>query len=121
MYQEQHVLGEDESGGSIESLMAETVVAHSLPKAGSSHPIYLRYQFGDIIRRQRFGNEKALDGIATRVLQQVFLGVGFHAFGDDFQSKAVAERDDAVADLGIAVIGFDVVNEGAIDFQTLNG
>ncbi len=42
--------------------------------------------------------EIALHGVAAEVFQNVALGVGFHAFGDDFQGQGVGHVNDGVFD-----------------------
>lgn len=70
---------------------------------------------------QGFAEEVALIFFAADADQVFELGFAFHPFGDDFEAELVREEDGDVADFGVVGVGFDVLDEGAVDFQAVDG
>ena len=49
--------------------------------------------------------------------KKVSLSLGLDAFCNDLQAKAVGERYGRKADGGIVLVNFDVLDEGAVEFE----
>src|SRR5574340_1205065 len=64
-------------------------------------------------RVDRLAVEESLDLVAAVALEEAHVRVGFHAFRDDMQMQAVAERDDGLREHAVVVgrPGADVRSE----------
>ena len=67
------------------------------------------------------GIKAALDAIAALGSQESQLGRCFHAFGNHFQLQVVGQRDDRTHNGRIVGIHHDIVDEGAVNLQDING
>ena len=74
----------------------------------------------ELVRRQRLAEIIALDFVTEIGVQEIELLRSFHAFGDDAQTQAVAERDDGLGNRRAVVVGDNVTNEGLIDFEAID-
>ena len=55
--------------------------------------------------------------IATQIAQEVHLGMGFDAFGDDFLAQLFAHGDDRLGDGTVVFVFRHAGDEGAVDLQ----
>ena len=65
------------------------------------------------------GEQKALKLVAAGVAQHRRLLFGLDAFGDHHQTERVTKADDGARDGEVGGVAFHVMNEGAVDFQTV--
>ena len=65
----------------------------------------------------RTTDEKTLEPVAPTDKRELLFCL--HTFGDDVESKTVAETDDSVGNGAVVLIGGNVVNEAPIDFQAI--
>src|SRR3954453_10925566 len=75
----------------------------------------------ELAERHRLREEIALPYIATDGLQLVTLVPGLDAFGDGFQSDALAQFDDGLAQAGIQLVAIAVHHIAAVDLQLAEG
>src|SRR6478672_5233736 len=78
------------------------------------------------LRQQRFerlrtAEQETLQFIAAALAQPRRLLLGFHALGDDLQFHQVPQADDRGADRGIVGIASQVLHEGPVDLQPVDG
>ena len=74
----------------------------------------LKHEVGEGLRA---GEEEALIGKATQVVQNRQLLFCFNAFSDDAKTKGAAHRDDRVGDHSVIGITRQVAHEQPIDLQ----
>ena len=72
------------------------------------------------VRRHRSADEVALHHVALQGAQVTCLPRFFHAFGDHFESKTVAERNDGLDDRGITAVGGHIAHEGDVHLELVH-
>ena len=70
---------------------------------------------------QRFAEIKSLTDIALPLLQKQHLLFCFDSLGNDLHAHIVPQRDDRIHDAGIIAVVKNVVNEGLVDLQYVDG
>ncbi|RMS60168.1 hypothetical protein ALP65_04561, partial [Pseudomonas aeruginosa] len=70
-----------------------------------------------LLGRHRPAEQEALQRIAAEAGQELLLGLGFHALGDDLQVQRAAEGDDRRDDRGVVAVVGQLVDEATVDLQ----
>lgn len=79
------------------------------------------FEGGDEVGGEGFAEEIALAEVAFEGLEHHGLFGGFDAFGDDLDVEVASELGDGVDESGEVASAVDVGDEGAVDFEDVDG
>jgi hypothetical protein len=81
----------------------------------------VREERGERVGGLGAGEEVSLVVVASELLEAVELLGLFDAFGDGFEADAVCELHDGVHELDAVALAGEVVDEGLVDLQGVDG
>lgn len=98
--------------------MKEFAASSSVGEAGADSGFE---KFGALFSGERMAEVEALRLAAALVKEEIVLFAGFDPFGDDALMESLAHVDDGAGHGGSVGVSGNLVNEGTIDFEGVDG